>query len=213
MLSVTWLNLGGDRVLPDEFATQRFNWPVGVCTFGAGLGGRFAPLSNMHELPLRLGDVVVASSETAYQAAKFAAHPHGQAHTLALRGRQAKTYARRNAVLGQAWDARRRRAMLAALVLKLDQHASVVDCLADTSGRPIVEVSRHDSYWGALPSDIGFTGINLLGRMLMFLRDVWLEQAPVLRSWVDQEAPRLWPAAHPASGKGCLRAAGGEVAG
>jgi hypothetical protein len=44
--------------------------------------------------------------------------------------------------------------------------------LLATGERPIVEVSRKDSYWGAQPDDSdGFVGGNVMGRLLMELRE------------------------------------------
>lgn len=44
--------------------------------------------------------------------------------------------------------------------------------LAETANRPIVEESRKDDFWGAIPGPDGrLVGRNVLGRLLMELRD------------------------------------------
>ncbi len=62
------------------------------------------------------------------------------------------------------------------LRVKLSQHIARFGTLLETTGqRPIVEWSRHDSFWGAGPVDEFMTrGQNVLGRVLTELRDEFL---------------------------------------
>jgi len=59
------------------------------------------------------------------------------------------------------------------LHVKLAQNARKFgDLLLSTGDRPIVEQSRRDAFWGAKPIDAGkLTGVNVLGRLLMELRE------------------------------------------
>jgi type I restriction enzyme S subunit len=60
------------------------------------------------------------------------------------------------------------------LHLKLSQNPVSFGRLLDSTGdRPIVEDSRKDAFWGAIPdaTDTTLTGCNVLGQLLMELRD------------------------------------------
>src|SRR5262249_38134452 len=49
--------------------------------------------------------------------------------------------------------------------------SSFSELLLKTGARPIVEESRKDDFWGAKPQDDGaLVGMNVLGRLLMELR-------------------------------------------
>jgi len=63
--------------------------------------------------------------------------------------------------------------MLWVLELKLwaNRH-TFGEVLKSTGNLPIVEKSRKDNFWGAIPMGIGtFVGCNILGKLLTILRD------------------------------------------
>lgn len=64
-------------------------------------------------------------------------------------------------------------AMRFTLRTKLPQHVSQFgSLLKSTRSRPIVEWSRHDSFWGAGPiNDETVQGVNVVGQLLTELRD------------------------------------------
>jgi hypothetical protein len=70
------------------------------------------------------------------------------------------------------WDMVRVPIMKWCLRVKLIQNwVKFGDLLLETGDRPIVEDSRKDDFWGAMPNDEGILrGRNVLGRLLMELR-------------------------------------------
>ena len=71
------------------------------------------------------------------------------------------------------WDKVRVKVMRWCLRVKLVQNWSSFSVLMlKTGSRPIVEESRKDDFWGAKPQDDGtLVGMNVLGRLLMELRE------------------------------------------
>ena len=96
----------------------------------------------------------------------------------------------------QDWPVLKRRAMLVTLRLKLNQHGPVANCLGATQGRPIIEVSSRDAYWGAVPERSCLQGTNMLGRMWMSLRELHARDVSALQGWAHLQQRDLWPAAY-----------------
>lgn len=189
-----------DRRVPappaQDFYAQLCEWPEESCRFGAGQGREWAALSNMQHQSLTVAAVVAASCETLYQAAKFPAYPALQLQILQAGSREAKAEAQRQAqFVVQDWQKRRRRAMLVALILKLDQHPAVASCLRSTRSHLIVEVSGTDAFWGSIPMEGGYRGTNMLGRLWMFLRLRSPDELARLTEWATREIPSSWPGA------------------
>jgi hypothetical protein len=57
------------------------------------------------------------------------------------------------------------------LKLKLANHKKFGEALILTGTRDIVEESHKDTWWGTTLKDNTFTGINVLGQLLMELRE------------------------------------------
>lgn len=141
--------------------------------------GPFGPLSNMHPdyplaVPTARGMVLLDSSETLYQCLKFPDHPEVQAAIIAAGdpkgGKQVARAAR--APLRSDWDGPGRiTAMRLSIRLKTAQHRDrILAEIAGANGRPIVEISRRDAFWGAVPRPDGLLeGENVLGRLWMEL--------------------------------------------
>lgn len=136
---------------------------------------RWGSLSNMAPgFELDLGEVRTGSSEGLYQALKFPAVPATQSLVLgAPTPKAAKQAARIHASeVRPDWLRVRVRAMRWCLRVKAVQHPSFVAVLLKSGDRPIVERSSRDDFWGALPGTDGtLTGRNVLGRLLMELRE------------------------------------------
>lgn len=133
----------------------------------------FAPL-----LPLRIGDVVVPSSEALFQSFRFPHLPEVQRAVLApASAADAKAAARRH--LGETrpdWRLINVPAMRWTLWLKLCRHPEAIgDLLLSTAGMDVVEDSARDAFWGAVPRDAAtLVGENVLGRLWMEIRDLSL---------------------------------------
>lgn len=140
----------------------------------------FGAFSNMHPcfpigVPTARGMIRLDSSETLYQCLKFPAFPEAQARIIAAGGpKPGKLVARsERAPLRADWDGPGRiSAMRLAIRLKYTQHRDRIGAeLESSAGRPIVEISTRDAFWGARPKPGGaLEGANVLGRLWMELR-------------------------------------------
>jgi len=76
------------------------------------------------------------------------------------------------------WDEFRVTEMERVMRLKVDQHPTrMLAFLETTRGRDIVEKSRRDRFWGAVPDGKGnLEGQNVLGILWMILREEYLTQ-------------------------------------
>jgi ribA/ribD-fused uncharacterized protein len=136
----------------------------------------FGGLSNMAAgYPLRVNDIDVPTSEALYQACRFPHLPKIQdliicqtsPMTAKMKSKPHRARSRED------WDFVRVAIMKWCLKVKLVQHWTAFgELLLSTSDKPIVEHSRKDRFWGAVPEREGETlsGSNVLGRLLMELR-------------------------------------------
>ena len=146
---------------------------------------RHGALSNMTPgMPLVVAGLRFSGSEALYQALKFPALPEVQrAIAAAGNGFDAKRLAWNPALKRQLnapwWNRNRAAAMAYAVAAKLAAHPQrIAAALRDTAGRPIVESSDRDPFWGARPTGGGtFDGANVLGQVLMLARQA-LQAAP-----------------------------------
>ena len=145
---------------------------VVFCKTNAEFGG----LSNMAPgFPLRVNDIDILTSEALYQACRFPRLPDVQRLIIAQKSpmtakMKSKPYRSRSR---EDWDVVRVRIMRWCLRVKLVWNwTKFRDLLLATSDRPIVEESRKDDFWGAkVRSHGGLVGVNVLGRLLMELRE------------------------------------------
>lgn len=137
---------------------------------------QFGGLSNMASgFPLRVNGVAIRTSEALYQACRFPHRPELQAKiieqaspmTAKMVGKPFRDDSRPD------WDRVRTKIMRWCLRLKLAQnYPAFSELLLSTGDQPIVEQSRKDDFWGAKPVDgDGLIGCNILGRLLMELRE------------------------------------------
>lgn len=143
-------------------------------------------LSNMAGgFPLVVNGVDIRTSEALYQACRFPHMPDVQHSiieqrspmTAKMKGKPHRHNSRSD------WDAVRVKIMRWCLEVKLAQNwDSFSELLLETGNLPIVEHSRRDDFWGAKPvGDQTLVGINVLGRLLMQLRErVKLEPSETL---------------------------------
>jgi type I restriction enzyme S subunit len=143
----------------------------------------FGGLSNMAGgFPLHVQGTRIYTSEALYQACRFPHLPEvqrliiGQASpmTAKMKSKPHRKDSRPD------WDRVRVKVMRWCLRVKLAQNwAKFSDLLLRTGDRPIVEESRRDDFWGAKPVDEQtLVGMNVLGRLLMELREAVKAQGP-----------------------------------
>ncbi len=136
----------------------------------------FGGLSNMAGgFPLHVKGTRIYTSEALYQACRFPHLPEvqrliiGQASpmTAKMKSKPHRKDSRSD------WDRVRVKVMRWCLRVKLVQNwAKFSELLLRTGDRPIVEESRRDDFWGAKPADDQIlVGMNVLGRLLMELRE------------------------------------------
>jgi ribA/ribD-fused uncharacterized protein len=138
----------------------------------------FGGLSNMsNEFPLRVAGLAIGSSEALYQSCRYPRRPDWQREILdAPHAMPAKMKAKKECRRQQSrpdWPDVQINIMRWVLRVKLAQHLRRFGGLLLSSGsRPIVERSRKDRSWGAVPDANGaLVGANWLGRLLMELRE------------------------------------------
>ena len=138
----------------------------------------FGGLSNMAPgFPIFILDQRVRTSEALYQACRFPHMPEIQ--SLILNESSPMTAKMRSKPFREEsrpdWDQVRVPIMKWCLRLKLIYNwASFSDLLLSTDRNPIVEDSRKDAFWGAKENEDSaiLTGSNVLGRLLMELREI-----------------------------------------
>lgn len=154
----------------------------------------FGGLSNMAAgFPLRINGVLILTSEALYQACRFPHLPDVQKLIIEQSSpmtAKMKSKPYRNASRPD-WDQVRVTVMRWCLQMKLAQHWSKFGALLlETGDKPIVEQSRKDFYWGAKEVDEEtLSGANVLGRLLMELREKLKSQGDELR---DVPPPQLY---------------------
>ena len=136
----------------------------------------FGGLSNMAGgFALKVNGIRIRTAEALYQACRFPHMPDLQRLILEQRSPMTAKMMGKPHVRDSRddWDHVRVPIMRWCLHVKLAQNWSKFsELLLATGDRPIVEDSRRDDFWGAVPVD-GDTlfGMNVLGRLLMELRE------------------------------------------
>jgi ribA/ribD-fused uncharacterized protein len=138
--------------------------------------GEFGPLSNMApDHPIFVVGVRISTAEALYQACRFPDNPEIQrliVDQLSPMTAKMKSKKYRNRTR-EDWDDVRVNVMRWCLRIKLQNNwERFGHVLGKTGKRPIVEESTKDDFWGAKPKDDGsLVGMNVLGRLLMELRE------------------------------------------
>ena len=144
-------------------------------------------LSNFFPLavPIAAGPWQFRTSEALYQACKFPPRPDVQQRIAeAPTAREAAAIGRTPGLgIDPGWNAQRVDVMRWVLRMKREANRREVDAvLSATGGRPIVEVSARDAWWGARPAGDRYEGNNVLGRLWMELREQLREHDASARS-------------------------------
>lgn len=137
---------------------------------------RFGWLSNMAAgFPMRVNGLNIKTSEALYQALRFPNHPEIQTKILAERSpMSAKMVSKpyRQSCGYRYWDDIRLEVMWWCLRVKLVTNWENLSAKFNETGeKPIVEISKKDTFWGAKYTTSGeLVGQNVLGKLLMELR-------------------------------------------
>ena len=148
---------------------------------------QYGGLSNMAGgYPIRIGDDLIRTSEHLYQALKYTDYPEVQRAIIAISSpMEAKMHAKthKNKIRSD-WDHIKLGVMEWCLNLKLLNNIETFgNLLLSLEDRPIVELSKKDDYWGAIPRGDELIGTNMLGRLLCILS----------KKWKDGHDPHLVP--------------------
>lgn len=156
----------------------------------------YGGLSNMAPgYPILVNNVRILTTEALYQACRFPHLPDVQKliiEQVSPMTAKMKSKPYRNGTRHD-WDTARISIMRWCLRLKLALHWSLFGgLLLSTGDKPIVEESKKDSFWGAKPigEDI-LEGANILGRLLMELRDELKKDSPSLLLVVPPSIPNF----------------------
>ncbi len=138
--------------------------------------GEFGQLSNMASgFPVSINAIQIRTIEALYQSCRFPHHPEAQREVIEQKSPMGAKYKSRSLrhLTRSDWDEVKVNVMRWCLRIKLVQHWEVFSAVLKATGdKPIVEQSKTDSFWGAKPfSDGTLTGSNVLGRLLMELRE------------------------------------------
>lgn len=126
----------------------------------------YAFLSNFFEIPVTYRGITYQNSEAAFQAQK-SLDPAVQAEFAALDPQRAKRRGRRIALRAD-WEEVKFSEMLAIVTAKFEQHPELAEKLLATGDEPLEEGNTWgDRTWGT----VGGSGKNLLGKILMQVRD------------------------------------------
>lgn len=125
--------------------------------------------------PVRVNGLLIYSSEALYQACRFPHLPELQRIIIGHSNPMAAKAATRPQIESTRadWQKSRVAVMRWALQVKLACNWEKFGrLLTETGELPIVEDSRRDAFWGAVPQPDGtLVGMNVLGRLLMELRE------------------------------------------
>lgn len=147
----------------------------------------YGGLSNMASgYPIVVNGIYIKSSEALYQALKFPHLPNAQKEIIAEYDKiknpkgakspmgakmKSKKY---NSKIREDWDQIKIIVMRWVLRVKLIQNQETFGkLLLETGSKTIVEESKKDDFWGGKLDNNEFKGMNILGRLLMELRELY----------------------------------------
>jgi ribA/ribD-fused uncharacterized protein len=144
----------------------------------------FGGLSNMSGkyFHLQINDLLVRSSESLYQCLRFTSYPHIQKEILenkSPKGSKMISKKYRKEFTREDLDEIKVELMYWCLKVKLCSHPLLFGGLLERTGdKEIVEISKSDCFWGCVrekENENIVTGENVLGRLLMNLREYFRE--------------------------------------
>jgi len=151
--------------------------PLNSCVFRKTKEA-FGGLSNMAAgYPLVINGTKILTSEALYQACRYPHLPEVQGIIIAQKSpmtakMKSKFYYSQSRT---DWENIKIAIMRWSLRIKLAQNFMKFGLLLEsTNNKPIVEESKRDNFWGAIKSyDGNLRGLNILGRLLMELREYY----------------------------------------
>lgn len=139
----------------------------------------FGGLSNMAGgYNLNINEIIIPSAEHLYQACRFPNHPKIQFDIInEASPMNAKWIGRKHIDLTRKdWDDVRFKIMQWVLEVKLSQNWNTFGkLLEETGNKNIVELTPKSKIWGAVKDGDTLTGVNALGRLLMYTRDKYVK--------------------------------------
>lgn len=132
-------------------------------------------------MPIRINDIIFRTSEALYQACRFPEHADIQLAIIESKSpmstkfisKKYKSYTRPDWINEDGSGGFRMHAMAWVLYAKLYcNYERFSKSLLESGDKPIVEISKKDAFWGAIPqADGSLIGLNHLGLMLTKMRD------------------------------------------
>lgn len=123
--------------------------------------------------PIRMGDRIIKTSEHLYQALKFTDHPQLQIEIISIASPMgAKMHGKPyKDCIRSDWEHIKLPVMEWCLNLKLLNNFATFGALLLSldETKEIVELSKKDNYWGAIPTGDKLIGCNKLGKLLFIL--------------------------------------------
>ena len=156
------------------------SYELGKCISFRKTTERYGGLSNMaSDYSIVVNGIFIRSSEALYQAIRFTHLPQVQKEIIAQTSPMtAKMIAKKyKSQTRSDWESIKLSVMRWILRVKLVQNKTTFGkLLLSTENLPIVEESRKDEFWGAKLQDDKLVGINALGRLLMELREIYMQK-------------------------------------
>lgn len=144
----------------------------------AKITGEWGRFSNMYYNALFVNETFIPSVEALYQSCKYPLYPSIQKEILSQdNAMKAKSVSKKYSKFQrQDWESVKFMIMRWCLMVKLIQDwDDLAPLLLKTKGSQIVEYSKKDSIWGAMPYENDkLKGKNILGRLLMDIRDKYI---------------------------------------
>lgn len=131
----------------------------------------YGEFSNFLKHPFEADGENWPTSEHYFQAQKFAGTIHAETVRLAVSAKEAARIGRdRRLPMRPDWEDVKLDVMRSALRHKFSAHPPLVQLLLSTGDEEIIEQTSDDVYWGC---GTNRDGLNMLGRLLMELRDTY----------------------------------------
>jgi len=193
----------GDGIVMEQTPREPaiHDWPTENVVLFSAPEKPYGFLSNRAPgFPLAVNGIVYLSAEALFQVCHFPDHPDLQRKIIAdQNGKRVSWYARLHFdKVRPDWPHLRIDVMRWVLRRKFSQYEHLADQLLATEFRPIIFQSFDDTYWGASYARRGngtygdepvFQGRNILGRLLMDLRQERKEQGAAFIAKASAEPP------------------------
>lgn len=147
---------------------------------------KYGELSNMCSgFPLSVNGLKILTSEALYQSLKYPNNPEIQLNIIKQKSPMAAKMVQKpcKEFIRSDWDEVKVKVMHYCLQLKLFQNYDKFKIILEsTKNMPIVEKSKKDAFWGAIENNGYFEGNNILGKLLVKLRDEYIHDKKIMYS-------------------------------